>query len=166
MNTRWTVMVVLVLAVVLADGCSRQSRLGEYYSKEHKYSIIPPASWEQFPGKMTDVRFLCPVGNINVAVNGLSRDTSLEEYALITSNPRHKIFQGYCQISFTDIDLGNAKAKRRVYTHTYNDDEFYAIAYIVVKDRTVYTITGTTTAENFSELEATFDECARTFRVE
>jgi len=175
MTTRLTVLVALVLAVVLAGGCSRKSRPGEYYSEANKFSIIPPTSWEWQAGSgMVSVIFLCPVGrhsegfreNINVVVETLPEAMSLEEYVQAATTLMAAVFRDYEQVSLTDIDLDNVKAKRLVYVYTFGDSKIHLVAYFAVRDKTGYVVTGAALSRSFPQFESTFDECARTFRVE
>ena len=167
--------VALVLSVALAGGCSRKSRPGEYYNPARAYSIIPPAGWEQQPGRgATDVMFACPVGqhsenfreNISVGTETLSKAMSLDDYMQSGPDKEFRRLEGFRYVSVTDVDLGNVKAKRAVFTCSFHDASLQTVVYVAVKGDRGYILACASTPENFSMFERTFDECAWTFRVE
>ena len=167
--------VVLALAAVLAGGCQRKGRAGEYYSKAHKYSIIPPASWVKKPGNnIMDVMFSCPDGlrsadaheNINVVTETLPQAMSLEDYTRAAIATMEAVIKDYQQVSLTDFELGNTQGKRLVSTFAVGDKKAQSVTYFAARDTTAFVFSGTATPDSFSKFEATFDECARTFRVE
>jgi len=176
MTTRLTTVVALILAVAVTDGCSRKSRAGEYYDEAKKFSIIPPASWEPRTDKGVDVVFESPTDrrlpmyqeNIGVAIEA-SGSRSLDDFVRVSMTAMYGKTRGdQVTASATDFDFGNIKAKRLVIVTPVEGRSvpIQTVAYVAVKEKKAYIITGSTIPERFSTFEATFDACARTFRVE
>ncbi|MCL2700678.1 MAG: DUF1795 domain-containing protein [Phycisphaerae bacterium] len=189
MTTRWTVVAAFVLAGAVTMGCSHaplnpgleptppQSRPDVYRSQEHGYSFIPPASWELgASGGMIDVIYMRPAAaqpevfreNLNVAVEKLPQVLTLDEYAQAAQAMMALAFREFEVVSLTDIVMGNIQGKRLVCTYSWGGIELFVQSafYIAVKDQKAYVMTCGSTPENFAAYEKTFDECARTFRVE
>jgi len=170
------IVVALALSAVLAGGCQRKERAGEHYSKEEKFSIILPASWTPRPGEGMEGIFFCPVEqqsedfaeNLVVSVDTFSRRTSLEDYvnACEQAFRQGKKLRAYRKVSGSDFAMDNVKGRRLVCTYSVDGQEVQAALYITVKGTRGYVVIGTATPESFSKFEATFDECARTFRAE
>jgi len=152
------------------------SQPAEYRSKANKFSILPPESWtQQKPGgKMADMMFLCPEGrhsenfreSITILVEKLRKDTTPDANAKAAEKATAAMFKDYKQVSLTDVDLGNVKAKRLISTYSAGERKSQMAQYFIVKDKMAYVIICMTTQESFEKFEKTFDDCARTFRVE
>ena len=173
----------LAVAVAIVGGCSieigGEDSTGPYHSEKYGYSITPPASWSRESRPTADVIFFCPSGqrsakvheNIVVGIveqaEGIVLDGRLEEYVQVEIDSMAATLNAYRQISLSDVDLGNVKGKRLVFTFTTQDGkEMQTAVYITVKGSRGYNITCSATPESFAKFEKTFDDCAKTFRVD
>jgi len=169
-----TALVVIGLAAAGYLG-GDQKEPGPYRSEKHNFTIVPPKSWEQKSYPTTDVVFLCPKGqhskafreNLNVQVETRPVETSLDDYTQMLSKQLASKFPDYREMSLTDIEMSNIKGKRLVCTYSVGEQQkVHGVYYFAVKGKTAYLISCAAHPESFAKVEKTFDECARTFRVE
>ena len=175
MKRQRMVWVVAVATMVLAGGCSRQSRPGEYRTREHGFGIIPPAGWETQEGTgMPGVAFLSPPQgpgdmfreNVNVVVEKLPSAMTTEEYAKACSDMMAIGMTDFRSVSETAVEVNGRTAMRYVSTYRVGSNDIKAISYLTAKGKKGYVITCTALPNSFDEFEKTFEECCRTFMVD
>lgn len=149
---------VLLCATLIMGGLALSSY--RYHDHNLGFALELPEGWEmgQAPNEKTVVLLSAPEGendpfreNMNVIVTELDVDISLADLFNLNIENAKKMLPSFEAVEVEPLELDGVPAMKLIYTFKIEETTLKNIVYIMLKDRTMYTIT-------FSCLEARFDE--------
>jgi len=157
----------------MSVGCkSHTPRPGEYYDKEERFSIIPPAGWEQQQGVMAAaVVFLSPMEhaddgfreNINVVVEKLPSDLDFDEYVAASKANMRKLLTDFEELESSRRTVNGMIGERLIYAHRMGQVKCRVLLYIFVENGRGYNVTCTAGPDTFDEYLPDFEKACESF---
>lgn len=168
------ILLVLVFTLLLfADGASAQ-QMKKYTDKEGHFTLSYPSNWEMMEGfQGTVVSVVSPMEseqdqfreNVNVVIEPLDAEISLEDYFEMSRQNLREAFQSYQEHDSGEVNLGGVKAKRLVYSFKIENISVKCLLYVVVKGKYAYAVTGGSTPQDFAKHLKQLEAVAGSFRL-
>ncbi|MFA5157464.1 MAG: hypothetical protein WC532_08820 [Candidatus Omnitrophota bacterium] len=165
---------LLVLLLCLA-GCT--SEWTRYVNKEHKLSILLPASWEKEEGAFkTVIIALAPLDttkpklsrvrtNINVIASELPTPVDVSTLFELNKTELGTKLARMDEFLEGDIYAGTLRGKWLSFEGLLREARVKIISGIWVKDRRVYSVTCTARTDEFAKYDPLFQKVLRSLRV-
>jgi len=168
---------LLALSITLLAGCGTPKEEGRYYHPEKDFSIELPSDWETQEGFMgTDLVGLSKLTGANdifaenitlVAVDlPAAMDLTLDQYFDMNMSATGAVLQNYQLVESDFTTIGEIETKWGQYTYEMSGVKVKALAFLFMHEEMGYMVNFASTAEEFIDHLALFEEIAHTFRVE
>jgi hypothetical protein len=177
-NARFTMIVVAALAAGwMAVGCGDQPKPtgGPYVNTDWGFSITLPPGWgkeEELPGSIVETYPPDQAGNdtrldyLIVSGEQLKDALTLDEYAQIKSSNGAKVMPNYKELERATVDLNGTKAVRVVYTAHDESKDVTSVAWFILGEGRGFMIIGMAKTDSFKTREPSYDQIAKTFKLE
>ncbi len=170
-------LLLILSATLLTTACGTPKEEGRYYHPEKDFSIELPAEWETQEGFMgTDLVGLSKLTSPedifaeNITLIGVElpavMDLTLDQYFDMNMSATGAVLQNYELIETDLTTINEIETKWGQYTYEMSGIKVKAIAYLFKDEKMGYMINFASTAEEFTDHIALFEEIAHTFRIE
>lgn len=169
---RTGLFITLFLAIILA-GCGFFAE--RYANKEYRFSIIFPAGWKvdenvngtvvlaTAPQRGSAQRF---AANINVVVNNMSEQMSLETFFELSKETTLQVIPGEkYNISEGDIYAASQRGKWLSFAAKIKELDLHFISATWIKDKRIYVVTGSCEAQIYPHYETIFKKVFSSLRL-
>jgi hypothetical protein len=168
---------LLALPIILLAACGTPKEEGRYYHPEKDFSIELPSDWETQEGFMgTDLVGISKLTGTNdtfaenitlIAVDLLAiMDLTIDQYFDMNMSATGAVLQNYELIESGLTTIAEVEAKWGQYTYEMSGVKVKALAFLFMHEEMGYMINFASTAEEFIDYLALFEEIAHTFRIE
>jgi hypothetical protein len=155
-------------------GCSEKDP-DKYYNSKDKYAIKFPRQWKIKEGyKGTSVTALCPeMGStkqfhdkVYIVVDQIPSGIKVSKYFEGFENEMSKTIKDYHEIEKGDATIADEDAKWFTFMESNGIDNLKNKIYLIKHDNRIYTITFTSTSDNYSQYSNRFEAIVLSFEFE
>jgi hypothetical protein len=147
-------------------------KLQQFRSEKDGFNITAPGTWERRDDfKNIAVMFKEPLADaseslsVDVVVEVLPTRMTLEEYVKANRTITQQVLTGFKLVASTNVKLGKNDACRIVYQYDIEGKNLKDLRFLVVSGGRGYSLTCTTTVDQYASHEKIFEDICKTFQT-